>query len=134
MRIAKDYGRRPHVRGKNFDVDALDFLCETYPSHGFVIDRSEAENLFKSVRCPSLEEQKLVMWLGDHAASPQKQSAIHFISEELPRSNHVEKPDAGSAAPNPRAAAGAGDSKRNAETPGRTKGKKATTKNVFTIS
>lgn len=82
MRIAKDYGQRLRVRSKNFTSDSLEMLLETYPSHGFVIDRSEAQSLLKSVREPSQEEEVLVTLLGDVAHFPGRQQCVRFLSDE----------------------------------------------------
>jgi len=56
MEIAEAYGKRLNTRG-NLKPDALHRLIYNYPSHSFVIDRSEAEQfIFESVR--ELDEQE----------------------------------------------------------------------------
>jgi hypothetical protein len=53
MRIAADYATR---LGKgNLKDDALKKLVSGYPSHGFVIDKKEAAELFKTVEEPSAD-------------------------------------------------------------------------------
>ncbi|EMI7476578.1 SppA protein [Morganella morganii] len=53
MGIALSYGERLTKKSKNLKSDALNKLIVGYPSHGFVIDRSEAKELFSKVNCPS---------------------------------------------------------------------------------
>jgi len=52
-RIAQDYALRLDGRSQNMvhddDMDAIEALTRGYPSHGFVIDRTEAESLFHRV-------------------------------------------------------------------------------------
>lgn len=64
MSIAGYYGKRLLEHGNNIDRDSLDFIMSAYPSHGFVIDRQEAENLFEVVREPSSNEISLTKMLG----------------------------------------------------------------------
>jgi hypothetical protein len=57
MEIAEEYGSRLNTRG-NLKQEALHRLIYDYPSHSFVIDRSEAEQfLFESVREPDEQEE-----------------------------------------------------------------------------
>lgn len=53
MGIALSYGERLTKKSKNLKGDALNKLIVGYPSHGFVIDRSEAKELFSKVNCPN---------------------------------------------------------------------------------
>jgi hypothetical protein len=57
MTIAREYGMR--LSRGNIELDGLDDLISSYPSHGFVIDREEAAQLFKHVRGPQMPEGKL---------------------------------------------------------------------------
>jgi hypothetical protein len=57
MLIAQHYGTR--LARKNLKDSALDRLIADYPSHGFVIDRCEAETLFHKVREPTPAEYLL---------------------------------------------------------------------------
>ncbi len=59
MKIAEGYGRRLHPKSLNFDEQTLEYLTTAYPSHGFVIDRQEASELFENVREPSENEKEL---------------------------------------------------------------------------
>jgi hypothetical protein len=57
MMIAKEYGTR--IARGNLRPRAIDRLIADYPSHEFVIDRTEARKLFSRVRSPSHSEQKM---------------------------------------------------------------------------
>ena len=67
MRIATDYGRRLALKSQNLRGNTLKLLAETYPSHSFVIDRTEAETLFLRVRAADEKEMRLVKALGKYA-------------------------------------------------------------------
>ncbi|MCB1953388.1 MAG: SppA protein [Zoogloeaceae bacterium] len=60
LTIALEYGKRLNERTKSLKSNALSRLTMQYPSHGFVIDRKEIRQLFKTVRAPETEpEQEL---------------------------------------------------------------------------
>lgn len=59
--IAYHYGQR--LSNGNLHPGALNKLISGYPSHGFVIDREEAEELFTSVRAPTQNEEFMMMLL-----------------------------------------------------------------------
>ena len=52
LQIAASYGERLNKKAKNLRPNALSKLIHAYPSHGFVIDRSEAKCLFHRVMPP----------------------------------------------------------------------------------
>lgn len=85
MRVANDYGKRLNVYSKNLKESALELLCETYPSHGFVIDIEEAQSLFKNVRPPTESEQELAKTLDElaHSPMPAERPAVFFLNDEL---------------------------------------------------
>jgi hypothetical protein len=57
VRIALEYGERLTAgQRRNVKDSTLAKLVSSYPSHGFVIDRAEAKELFRRVRPPSAEE------------------------------------------------------------------------------
>lgn len=64
MRIALNYGTQLLDTGRNITRENLQFVIYGYPSHGFVIDRSEALGLFERVREPTREEANLAAELG----------------------------------------------------------------------
>lgn len=67
MRIAIDYGQRLAIKGQNLKPETLKLLAEKYSSHSFVIDQSEAEQLFLRVRSATKDELEIVRLLGKHA-------------------------------------------------------------------
>lgn len=56
IKIAQEYGQRLNDRSNALRNGALRKIVAGYPSHGFVIDRKEAADLFKSVQHPTNEE------------------------------------------------------------------------------
>lgn len=52
LTVAVEYGARLNERTQNLKPNALQRLSMQYPSHGFVIDRKEVRDLFKTVRRP----------------------------------------------------------------------------------
>lgn len=71
------------IKSENFDENTLDHLVSHYPSHGFVIDSREVNELFKHVRPPNIEEEKLLEELGNRARTPGRDSDVEFLSDEL---------------------------------------------------
>lgn len=57
--IALQYGLRLTRKTGSITQDALLRLITGYPSHGFVIDRGEARELFKNVSSPTEKEERL---------------------------------------------------------------------------
>ena len=82
MRIATTYGQRLMIRSNNFTEQTLGVLCETYPSHSFVIDKSEINRLFNNVRVPTTDEENLAGALKELAYKPQEETCMFFLSEE----------------------------------------------------
>ncbi len=88
MLIAGLYGKSLLESGSNIDLEQLNSLLTAYPSHGFVIDRLEAESLFKAIREPTVEEAKLASLLGSLARWPidaemaQNTVPFAFLSSE----------------------------------------------------
>ena len=62
IQIAYDYGQRLNSMVNSLKSDALDKLIGSYPSHGFVIDRKEATDLFKDVVAPSGATETIYSW------------------------------------------------------------------------
>lgn len=56
LTIALEYGERLNKHFHNLKPGALNKLATSYPSHGFVIDRKEARELFQNVRTPNSHE------------------------------------------------------------------------------
>lgn len=74
MRITKEYGRL-----LNPSLESLDELIAFYPSHGFVIDREQAEKLFPNVSAPDKEEVELKRVLGNFVA--EETGEVKVISQ-----------------------------------------------------
>lgn len=82
MLIAEHYGSR--LARKNLKDSALERLIADYPSHGFVIDRCEAETLFHKVRAPSLEESLLSALVSPLVleAKSGEEAKVEFLNED----------------------------------------------------
>jgi hypothetical protein len=98
--IAEQYAIRLDLIGRNLvsteDFEAVEALVRGYPSHGFVIDRSEAQNLFKRVEEPQGALLELLDALGDACIVPRStprgdNPIMNFLNEEA---SHGQK-DAG---------------------------------------
>jgi Serine dehydrogenase proteinase len=90
LAIANEYGERLSVKARNLKGGALDKLIHTYPTHGFVIDRAEARNLFERVEAPTPTEQMagvLVLRLcrPTSAAANEVIDLIELLQAELPQ-------------------------------------------------
>ena len=86
LSIAQHYGERLLQYSKNFSSEVLAHLNLHYPSHGFVIEREEADDLFENVRAPSDEEEALSVALGPLARLPVRSSGkspiIRYLNSE----------------------------------------------------
>lgn len=70
LNVAKYYGRRLAAATENLREGALEQLLVGYPSHGYVIDREEAEKLFVNIRKTREDEDALIGALGNLALIP----------------------------------------------------------------
>ena len=59
LHVARAYGERLIKHGGNATEDTVKHLVEGYPTHGFIIDASEAKDLFKAVVEPPQEITEL---------------------------------------------------------------------------
>lgn len=84
LEIAAAYGEILGVKGRNLRPETLERLTQEYPSHGFVIDRFQAEKLFLRVRPPRSTEAELANLLGDVALTPidHPQTYLAFLNHE----------------------------------------------------
>lgn len=83
MKIALAYGERLTQGRANAKEDTLGMLLAAYPSHEFVIDREEAQELFNCVRCPTDAEVELLGHLGKITRYPPgHQATIAFVCSE----------------------------------------------------
>lgn len=108
VRIAVDYAQR--LATENVKENTIETLVVGYPSHGFIIDRREAETLFKKVRVPcddlefvgasAFSEAKRAGVLSDESAKP----VMRFENEEM--ADAAEESDHSESRPNRSAARG----------------------------
>ena len=83
MRIAEEYGTR--LQTSNVREDTIQKLVYQYPSHGFVLDKEEAANLFRKVRAPSpaeLELADIIAPIVDEAIDDHA-LGVHLSGEEF---------------------------------------------------
>ncbi len=86
MSIASHYGSRLLENGQNITPESLHAIISKYPSHSYVIDRTEASRLFRSVVEPSHEERILAECMGDLVLMPRPHRSrgpgFQFLSTE----------------------------------------------------
>lgn len=85
LRIAHKYGELLAASSQNCRPGALESLTGSYPSHGFIIDRRQAETLFNKVRIPFPNEVALAECLGPVARDPVQQPQsplLGFLNSE----------------------------------------------------
>ena len=71
LEVARAYGERLIKYGKNATREAVRRLVEDYPSHGFIIDKAEATELFANVSEPAAKVYDLMFALGNKIYSEQ---------------------------------------------------------------
>lgn len=77
VRISMEYGNR--IGKKNLKSEALEQLVAGYPSHSFVIDREEAQDLFQNLRKPTEQEEKLAEEAEPVFAALDKDGVTPFV-------------------------------------------------------
>jgi len=77
LRISSEYARRLATATKNVQPKALERLLADYPSHGLVIDRKEAEEIFVTVEEPPAKLSAIGEFFRD-MASQQLESNTPF--------------------------------------------------------
>lgn len=88
LEIAHRYGKILLQSGQNCWPGALDALTSSYPSHGFIIDRFQAQALFTNVRPPRPDEIALAERLGPVARDPIRMPEIlSFLNSEADTSS-----------------------------------------------
>lgn len=77
LRIALEYAERLNNHSKNIrSHEHIERLISGYPDHAFVIDRKEAEELFRRVQAPSEELSELESTLGRFALYPDDDNPL----------------------------------------------------------
>jgi hypothetical protein len=77
LRVAMAYGERLRRESENAKPNAIEMLVEGYPSHDFIIDRSECRLLFEQVSAPTHVMQELICALGRIVYAEQSPHFIH---------------------------------------------------------
>lgn len=89
MNITTQYAKRLDQHARNFQSpEWLTYLVESYPDHGFAIDRKEAKDIFTHVSEPTAEMEELAAALASLASEPVDVSEAElwetrFLSDEL---------------------------------------------------
>lgn len=86
LRISKEYGER--LKSSNIKEGSIDKLIARYPSHGFVIDRKEARELFERVEDVSSTLKKILgvlKQLADWTLEKDDEAFVHYLSTEPPQ-------------------------------------------------
>jgi hypothetical protein len=85
VRVISDYGER--IGKSNLKSGALKRLLADYPSHDFVIDRNEIEELFEKVEEPTPELSKLYQLyerIADYYSRQPSANYVYWLSDEPP--------------------------------------------------
>jgi hypothetical protein len=96
LQIARHYGERLNQQSSSLKADSLNDLIMGYPTHGFVIDRSEARRLFTKVDAPDQQEKILCDFVREPwlARAVQNNSAIVLeFSSLFPADLPLKDPD-----------------------------------------
>lgn len=91
--IALDYGKR--LKSLNVKEKSLERLIGGYPSHGFVIDRSECAELFVNVREPNSHELVIAGCLAMGLKDPSKLYVDIFTGTDNNSADEIGVPNDG---------------------------------------
>ncbi len=84
LNIASEYANRLNRHSRNLkqtaEQDSVQELISGYPDHRFVIDRREAEKLFREVRTPDDDLIRLCNALGDAVMYPTDPPLLTFLN------------------------------------------------------
>ena len=94
LAIARDYGERLIEHGKNADYETVRTLVEDYPSHRFIIDRSEAKQLFNRMPEPKDSVFQLITALGPRILVQQHPRIVQRLDTENENAKKKEGSDA----------------------------------------
>ena len=78
LQVALMYGQR--LSTDNVGEETIRQLISSFPSHGFVIDRKEATDLFKEVREPSDAQQRLFDYVRPTIPSPGDEAFVLHLT------------------------------------------------------
>lgn len=89
--VCHQYAQRLNLKAKNLkrtrEVDGLEMLLNGYPSHGFVIDRKEADDLFNRVLTQTGHITELINAIGRDAFAPRSRARgqlerLEYLNDE----------------------------------------------------
>lgn len=83
LRVAIEYGNRLANVGGNIQQGAVRFLTEQYPSHDFIIDMQEADELFENVVAPDISVWPLLNHLEHFAFTPHEPTIVMNLTRTL---------------------------------------------------
>lgn len=92
MNIGVEYANRLAKFSRNVGEKTISALTNSYPSHGFVIDREEASELFVNVRTPDSDEAELIRLLENTVVDPTDQPVVCYLSQ--PKKEEEQKHEA----------------------------------------
>lgn len=89
MRVAQYYGDR--LKTANVKPGRIEYLIRNYPSHGFIIDWEEAEEIFHKVELPSDVERTALSHYADLVVRPsdRKSTVIDVLSNLQERTTNA---------------------------------------------
>lgn len=76
LQVAIEYGKRLAAYSENISPLAVKFLTEQYPSHDFIIDMDEAQELFEEVEAPKPALWQLIKHLDHFVFSPHEPTIV----------------------------------------------------------
>lgn len=77
----------------NIDKDGIERLLYTYPSHDYVIDRTEAKQVFKRVRHPTDHENKVINLFRAFMHTPHHEPLTFRFPSETTKEVRSEQPE-----------------------------------------
>lgn len=80
LNVALHYGQRLINFSRNADINTVTRLVKDYPSHDFIIDDIEAQELFKKVETPSQPMYELIALIGEPAYSEQREPDVRALT------------------------------------------------------
>lgn len=86
--IALQYGKRLAAKTHSISQDSLLKLITGYPSHGFVIDRGEAKELFNNVCTPTKNEEEFCATLRQRGLNPPLVDFTEVPPKDSEQSHH----------------------------------------------
>lgn len=94
LSVATEYGQRLNSKYRNLKDGAINRLVHEYPSHDFVIDFREAQELFERVSVPNLQEFPIIRERQrDFMVAKQGQGIVELIPPKVLEASEVSDDD-----------------------------------------